>query len=394
MKKNCLYISYDGMLEGLGYSQVVSYLIKLSNEFNIFLLSFEKKSDLKCADEVSMLENLLKESGVVWIRLKYHKSPPVVSTLYDLMCGILVGIYLVRKLDIKLIHSRSYVPALIGYFLKRLFNVRLIFDMRGFWPDERVDANQMSKNSIVYKIAKYCEKMFICNSDAIVSLTKVAAIDMRNRYFTNDTNRRIYVIPTCVDLDRFNISEHKSKNLVIGYVGTVTGWYEFEHTVRCFRILLNKLDDAKILIVNKGEHDYIRKMLGIYSVPDSRVEIITASQREIHKYISKMNVSVFFIKKTYSKTASSPTKLGELLASGVCCLTNDGIGDVSEILNENDVGEIVYEYTDPHLECAIDNLLSKFNNPSIQERCRSCAIKYYSLESGVAKYTEIYNSLL
>ena len=42
-KHAILYISYDGMLEPLGQSQVIPYLGMLSKKYKIFLISFEKK---------------------------------------------------------------------------------------------------------------------------------------------------------------------------------------------------------------------------------------------------------------------------------------------------------------------------------------------------------------
>jgi len=43
--KRVLYISYDGLMEPLGESQVLSYLKGLSKSYQIYLLSFEKKQD-------------------------------------------------------------------------------------------------------------------------------------------------------------------------------------------------------------------------------------------------------------------------------------------------------------------------------------------------------------
>ena len=40
-----LYISYDGMLEPLGQSQVLAYLKRLANGRRIHLISFEKADD-------------------------------------------------------------------------------------------------------------------------------------------------------------------------------------------------------------------------------------------------------------------------------------------------------------------------------------------------------------
>ena len=39
-----LYITYDGLLEPLGQSQVLAYQERLAEDFDIFLLSFEPKS--------------------------------------------------------------------------------------------------------------------------------------------------------------------------------------------------------------------------------------------------------------------------------------------------------------------------------------------------------------
>ena len=43
-KKKVLYISYDGIMEPLGYSQVLKYLEHLSTDFDITLISYEKSS--------------------------------------------------------------------------------------------------------------------------------------------------------------------------------------------------------------------------------------------------------------------------------------------------------------------------------------------------------------
>ena len=48
MSKNVLYISYDGMTDPLGQSQVLPYLEGLSQQgFRFTLLSFEKKEIFK-----------------------------------------------------------------------------------------------------------------------------------------------------------------------------------------------------------------------------------------------------------------------------------------------------------------------------------------------------------
>ena len=45
-KKNIFYLSYDGLLDPLGLSQIVPYLILISNNYNLEVISFEKKNKL------------------------------------------------------------------------------------------------------------------------------------------------------------------------------------------------------------------------------------------------------------------------------------------------------------------------------------------------------------
>ena len=53
-----LYISYDGMLEPLGQSQVLAYLERLAADRPIDLISFEKKADSSDMDCLQSCCNL------------------------------------------------------------------------------------------------------------------------------------------------------------------------------------------------------------------------------------------------------------------------------------------------------------------------------------------------
>ena len=44
-KRKILYISYDGLMEPLGQSQVLNYLKGLSKDYQMFVISYEKKED-------------------------------------------------------------------------------------------------------------------------------------------------------------------------------------------------------------------------------------------------------------------------------------------------------------------------------------------------------------
>src|SRR4051812_1556853 len=90
--RRVLYISYDGVLEPLGESQVVAYIERLSSAFDISLLSFEKPADLADGARVAAMRERLRRQGVTWLPKRYHKRPPVLSTAYDIAVGYLSAI--------------------------------------------------------------------------------------------------------------------------------------------------------------------------------------------------------------------------------------------------------------------------------------------------------------
>ena len=81
-QKKILFISYDGMTDPLGQSQVLPYLLVLSKfGYKIFLLSCEKEQSFIQNKEI--INNLIKDSDIEWMPLAYTKNPPVISTMLD-----------------------------------------------------------------------------------------------------------------------------------------------------------------------------------------------------------------------------------------------------------------------------------------------------------------------
>ncbi len=134
-----MYLSYDGILEPLGHSQVLRYLERLAPAHKIILISFEKPEDWQQIEAREALRAHINATGITWIPLRYHKWPSALATMFDIAQGVIVGSWVVMRHKISIVHARSYVPSVIALALKKLFRLKYIFDMRGFWADERVD---------------------------------------------------------------------------------------------------------------------------------------------------------------------------------------------------------------------------------------------------------------
>lgn len=394
MTEGVLYISYDGMLEPLGQSQVLAYLKRLAVGRRIHLISFEKAGDWANTTERKRIAQGIEGAGIFWHPLRYHKRPSALATLWDVACGITVGLGLVVRHRLGIVHARSYVSSVIALTLKHLTGIKYLFDMRGFWADERVDGNLWPRTGRMYRIAKWFEKRFLLSADHVVSLTHAAVNEMQRFPYLQGHMPPFMVIPTCADLTRFTPVLGASKaSFVMGYVGSAGTWYEFDATVACFAELLRLKPDARILIVNRNEHDYIRERLVAGGVSLEAVELRTASHAEVPKQLARMDASIFFIKPVFSKQASAPTKLAELLGCGIPSLANRGVGDMAEILEGEQVGAAVNDFSLPAIRAGLVRLLELTETTGIQDRCVAAAHKHFSLDEGVRRYEQVYRSL-
>ncbi len=395
MTQGVLYISYDGMLEPLGQSQVLAYLKRLAKGRRIHLISFEKACDRVNIIEFERIGKEITGEGIVWYPLCYHKWPSVFATAWDIACGTALGLWLVVRYRLRIVHARSYVPSVMALALKRLTGVKYLFDMRGFWVDERVDGGLWPRSSIVFRIAKYFERSFLLNADHVVSLTYAALSEMQRFDYLHDLMPSVSVVPTCADLTRFTplpvVREHTA--FTLGYVGSAGTWYLFEEVVACFAQLLRIRPDARFLVVNRGEHEYILKQLASFNVPDAAVELITVSHADVPKQMARMDAGIFFIKPVFSKQASAPTKLAEFLGCGIPCLGNEGVGDQKSVLEGERVGVALKTFDEEAMTNGLQALLLLVEDRTTRARCVAVARKYFSLDEGVAKYRDIYEQL-
>ena len=78
-KKQVLYLSYDGMTDPLGQSQVLPYIVGLTKEgYSFTLVSCEKKE--RYVQHRKIIEQICNDNNIDWQPIFYTKNPPVLST--------------------------------------------------------------------------------------------------------------------------------------------------------------------------------------------------------------------------------------------------------------------------------------------------------------------------
>lgn len=398
------------MTDPLGQSQVLPYICGLSRQGYSFHLISAEKAD-RFQKYRSDIEQICQEAGIVWHPVTYHNRPPILGTLFDLFRIHNKGRDILKTHAIRMVHCRSYMPSFIGISLKHRFNIPFLFDMRGFWVNEKEDGKVWNLNNpvfnLVFRYMKKKEIAFFNEADTVISLTHKAIPEIRNILTKDHQDTPIEVIPCCVDTDFFNaglvsnetIQRHKNDlgirqdEFVISYLGSISTWYLPEEMLKFFKILLTIKPNAKFLFITTEEPEFILKLADECEVPRERIVITAATRKEVREKLLLSHASVFFIKPAYSKMASSPTKLGELLSLGIPVICNAGIGDTDEIIRQAEAGIICHQFDDiSYLETAKKLLEATTLND--KARLRNVAEDIFSLNKGVASYAKVYSKLL
>ncbi len=392
-----LYLSYNGLLDPLGQSQVLQYLIGLSRlGHQIVLVTYEKADEWANEAHRAATRHKIEASGIRWIPLTYHSAPRGISKIYDLAIGQALVFWLCLSSRIEIVHVRGYVLAPFGLLAKWLVGAKFIFDPRSSWPDERVELGIWKPGSLSHRLAKWQEKQLFSHADASVVLTHAAADIVRAYPYMVGRAAPIQVITTCTNLDLFQPSPDgraRQAAFMLGYLGTVGRPYMLPEVIELLRLLLQQKPDARMLIVNWRDSQHIREQLASGGVAPDVVQVKGATHSEVPAALRTMTAGIFFYEPTSCQRFRAPTKLGEFLACGIPCISNAGIGDVERILTTERVGVVVSDFSHSAMSDGLARLLRLCEDPDLGRRCVAAAERHFSLNDGVRSYDALYRSV-
>jgi glycosyltransferase involved in cell wall biosynthesis len=250
------------------------------------------------------------------------------------------------------------------------------------------------------------ERRLIAASDGFVVLTEKA----REILFPlcddfDPMGRPIETIPCCVDQKRFReaagITKRQAKaqiglqgRRVIAYTGGLDGWYLTEE-IAAFLGTAHRQDPSTFsIILTQANPERLEAELRSWKVQPQDYLIDKVAPAEVPLYLRAADMALSLIKPSYSKRSSSPTKIAEYLASGVPVVCNTGVGDVDALIEAEDVGVLLDEFTPQAYETALEKITLLIEAEGIEERCRIAAKEYFDLVTvGGPRYRRLYERL-
>lgn len=397
LKPKTLFLTRNGLLEPLGKSQILAYLVPLSKDYDIHIVSFEKTTDLEAEKDYATIRSICEDNNIKWSPLTYRRI--------HRKLGIAIGFVelyrrtrrICRTENVELIHARSYYPSFIALAVYRFTKIPFIFDMRALWPEELIVAGRLKADSLAHRTIKLLELRCLKRSTHIVSLTAAAIEYLAKQHPDIPIEAKTSVIPTCTDLARFQLksSTIDRKQITISCIGTLlSGWFKLNILKQVVNYLLGTHENLRFALLTRDDSTKVLAALAPNEKWSDRIHIESVPFEEMPNRVATHDGSVFFFNSDISKLGSCPTRMGELLGTGVPILANPGVGDVGEIISENKVGVLIENESLDSIETACVSFMKLIREPDIAERCRRTAEQLFSLESGVESYMSIYQNIL
>lgn len=388
-----LYLTYDGLCDPLGRSQIIPYLKGLAlKDVHFTIISLEKKNHL--TQNETEIRALFNKLNINWLPLNYIQSDSGWKALLNIASLYLQTRKFCRKEKPDFIHCRSYIPA----FIAKKLQIPYLFDIRGFWIDERVEGKMWSLDNPLYKTVfrflKKKEPALYADAAHIISLTRKAIPRIRNWA----PKVPVSVIPCIADPVHFTRQaemraearkrlEIKDSAEVLVYLGSLGSWYLPEEMMDFFRIYQKNSPDAIFLLITPENADTLFRIISKKNLNQASIRFLKAKHDDVPLFLAAADLAISFIRDLPSKEASSPTKIAEYALMGLPIIYN-AVGDLA---NQAVAGALVHQFSDENYRKALLALkIWTVGDPRIRQK----ALETYNPETALNTYFSAYQSIL
>jgi glycosyltransferase involved in cell wall biosynthesis len=320
-----------------------------------------------------------------------------------------------RKNRVRIIHGRAHVGTAIACLAAFLTRRKVLFDIRGFNPEEYVDSGHWPAGGLKFRLLKFSERVMVRFVSGFVILTQMGrehffsdvtheSVDGESLYYLPD-GRPIQVIPCCVDLQRFQLNakdalikdQLKSEmqlghtERIVAHVGALGGLYPVDRILSVFTELYRDNPKTGFLILCQNNTSLIRNQYVERGLPLANLWIGKVLPEEVPRYLSMADWGLSLKRSGYSQFSCSPTKIPEYLLAGLPVLASQGIGDTDHLLIKNQVGVIFDAFDEGSIRASIEQMNALSEDSGLQARCMETAVREFDLNTiGGPRYAIVY----
>lgn len=400
MTGSLLYLTADGLLEPLGFSQVVRVVEGLARRgWPYRLFSLEKEANLSHESRVRDLRERLEGVGVEWRFAPYLNDGSASAAARNEAALVEAATGTPKVLGG---HARAYHGAVAAFGAWLSAGRPYLFDARSYWFDERLEEGRWFTTPIRLGIARGVEHQLFAQAAAVVTLTELQANDVRAGRFGPSRHKAVQCITTCADFEDFTrrpasdclrVPEAVRARLrgkrVLGIIGSINRSYLVDETLALAAAVLRRDEAAHLLILSGQREEYARRLAAAGIAP-ARFSLTRADHEAMPEWLSFIHWGMLLLNPgSPAKRASMPTKLAEFLASGVRPVQFGCNTEVSDWVRSTGSGFVLPDVRPETLDSAAERIVSTELDGQVTQRARGLAAPHFSLQSGLEKYEQV-----
>lgn len=395
-----VYLTVDGVLGHLGFSQVFRVVEALAQRgFSYSIASTERAADLADSARVARVRDRAAAAGIRWRWAPYDERGTPAAVARNLaMLGWLAARALPR--GEALVHARGYHSALVADALRRRGGVRWLFDVRGYWIDERLEEGRWFTTPRRLRAARGVEAHLFRRASAIVTLTELHAAEVRAGGHVA-ASTPVAVIPTCADYDEFVPadpsldSSDARRDLgaptgqpLVGIVGSLNRAYRPRETARLAAEILQRRADA-FLVVLSGQREAWSVALVAEGISPERFKVVSVPHDRMPAVLRELSWALMLLEpETRAKLGAMPTKLAEFFASGVRVCAHGCNREVTGWVERAGGGYVLGDLSDGSVSAAAVEVAARLGEgPNLEARERT--VGHFGLAAGVERYERV-----
>jgi glycosyltransferase involved in cell wall biosynthesis len=323
-----------------------------------------------------------------------------------LIASLPILIYRISREKHDLIHCRSYMATALALLLKLIFkDIRVMFDVRGFWPEEGVVQGWWKENSVSFRMWKGLERYLFRKSDVVIALSDSFADHVR----TVCPEVNCAIVYSTVDVEKAKESrqlrEVRRQQLgfvdktVFVYNGSLGSWHDPALLAKVYGSLRHSLGESRLLVLTKYDKQKLEAILQDNGISIEEFRIIAAKPDEVGSYLGAADYGMVPLRDLNTSRPMNlvahtmiGTKVSEYLACGLPIIVNQNVGGIASLMKRYKLG-IIFD-SNNFAEIGQEMLRMQEGYRQYQNDCEIVANRYFSLDQAVHSYFELYKKLL
>lgn len=228
----------------------------------------------------------------------------------------------VKKPDVVIISSLSLITILNGYFAKRKFKCKLIFEIRDIWPLSAILVTGHSKWHPFIIFLRWVEKFGYRHADIVTSTLPNASAHIE-RSIGRKVNFKC--IPQGFDVEHMASGKELSEEFFctyfppnkfyIAYIGNIVAAYDLETLISCARQLDKENTNIHFLVL--GDGNYKETLINQADGLSNITFIPRVTKAEVQSFLKRCDVMTNFLRpEPLFEFGVSPQKLVDYMYAG------------------------------------------------------------------------------